>query len=126
MSLQPYIIQVMESMGWNNGSNIPIASADNQALLDQINELTKAKGDKQTIVQYYKLRQDKTQGHYDSAVTEFEQNLKLVHAYQSQLTSEHHLYKVAEGEVSQFKQDLKRVVKDQAELDRYDGCAKSE
>jgi hypothetical protein len=94
--------------------------------LDHINELTKAKGDKQTIVQYYKLRQEKTQGHYDTAVVEFEQNLKLVHAYQSQLTSEHHLYKLSEGEVGKFKQDLKKIVKEQAELDRYDGCARSE
>lgn len=78
MGQHNYITDVIQLMGLTTeegSSFIPIANEENKRLVDLVNQLTKTKADKSSVVNYYNGRLIKLQDHFKSADVEFDQNL---------------------------------------------------
>uniref|UniRef100_A0A182QA91 Coiled-coil domain-containing protein 39 n=1 Tax=Anopheles farauti TaxID=69004 RepID=A0A182QA91_9DIPT len=123
---QPYIIRVMEEMGLAEGGFIPIANEENKRLLEQINRLSRSKGDSTGKVQVSDQRLGNLKVHLKNAHVEFEQNSKLIGVDKSQILTEHGMLKVAQNDRSFFRQQVVEAKKEHAELEKHDDRAQAD
>uniref|UniRef100_A0A182NQL3 Coiled-coil domain-containing protein 39 n=1 Tax=Anopheles dirus TaxID=7168 RepID=A0A182NQL3_9DIPT len=123
---QPYIIRVMEEMDLAEGGFIPIANEENKRLLEQINRLSRSKGDSTGKVQFSDQRLGNLKVHLKNAHVEFEQNSKLIGVDKSQISTEHGMLKVAQNDRSFFRLQVSEARKDHAELEKHDDRAQGD
>lgn len=124
---QPYVIRVMEEMGWgSDGGFIPIANEENKKLLDYVNRLGDRKTDGSSKVQVSDQRLNNLQAHLKNAQVEFDQNLKLLAEDKGQIDTEHGLLKLSENDGGKMRKMAKEVQYEREELERYDQRAQSE
>lgn len=142
MSTENYVNDVMESMGWNNGSFIPVANIENRNLMELIQELTKEKTDKLLLKNNLETRVNNLNAHLTNAEQEINQNLvssysdrtlklksfihrfyfvlqNLLDVHRGQVESEHNFFKITENEKSKFTKLIAELEKSQLELNRY-------
>ncbi|XP_058057947.1 coiled-coil domain-containing protein 39 [Anopheles bellator] len=117
---QPYIIRVMEEMGFADGGFIPIANDENKRLLEYIKQLGAGKDESSGKVHLSDHRLGNLRVHLKNAQLEFDQNSKLLGADKSQITTEQGLLKVAQNNRSFFRQQVSEAKRDRSELEKHD------
>ncbi|XP_029724791.2 coiled-coil domain-containing protein 39 [Aedes albopictus] len=124
---QPYVIRVMEEMGWgSDGGFIPIANEENKKLLDYVNRLGDRKTDGSSKVQVSDQRLNNLQAHLKNAQVEFDQNLKLLAEDKGQIDTEHGLLKLSENDGGKMRKMAKEVQYEREELERHDQRAQKD
>lgn len=132
-------------MGWTDGTFIPIANEENKSLMEAMQKLLNLKEDKSEANQELEQRYANLQNHIINAEQDIQQNLvkilvlcvsghpiiilkflfqKLLDAHRSQLTDEHHMYKVAEYEDGTVYKKLKELKNNISDLNKYDETTK--
>lgn len=71
----PHIIKVMESMGWTDGSLLPIANDENRKIMTLITELGQSKISKTSEIEGEGIRLENVQEHIKSHEGEFDHNM---------------------------------------------------
>lgn len=74
---QNYITAVMESMGWTDGSFIPVANEENRKILEQVNQMMKNKEIKMSEADSMKFRVDNLGEHFKNTDEQIFQNLVI-------------------------------------------------
>ncbi|XP_021711610.1 coiled-coil domain-containing protein 39 [Aedes aegypti] len=124
---QPYVIRVMEEMGWgSDGGFIPIANEENKKLLDYVNRLGDRKTEGSSKVQVSDQRLNNLQAHLKNAQVEFDQNLKLLAEDKGQIDTEHGLLKLSENDGGKMRKMAKEVQYVREELERHDQRSQKE
>lgn len=114
------IVRVMESMGWTDGTFIPIASAENKALMQSMQALLAQKTHAQTGHAQLQQRVANLRERHQHTRDDIAQNGKLLEAHRSQLSDEHHMYKVAEYTDGTLTKRLKELLTEVADLQKHD------
>uniref|UniRef100_A0A1A9W232 Coiled-coil domain-containing protein 39 n=1 Tax=Glossina brevipalpis TaxID=37001 RepID=A0A1A9W232_9MUSC len=104
--------QAMQAMGWNSSSHVPMANAENRAILEEIHKLSVIKDDAIGKEQSVTKRYEKLQQHSKNAEMTISHNLKLLEAFQKESRTEAHLYKLAQRNHSKLKDDLNNISKE--------------
>jgi hypothetical protein len=117
------IKDIMSSIGWSD-SFLPIANEDNRNLLDSIRYLGRCKLEREGALERDKHELARVASLYKNADYEFEQNLKLLTAHKSQLSTEYHLFKLSEHEDVKLKQTWKELDKEYKDLRKYEETSK--
>ncbi|XP_039452121.1 coiled-coil domain-containing protein 39 [Culex pipiens pallens] len=124
---QPYVIRVMEEMGWGaDGGFIPIANEANRKLLEYVNKLAERKGSVAGRVQASDTRFGNLQVHLKSAQLEFDQNLKLLAEDKSQIDAEHGRLKLTENEGGRMRKMGREVQYERGDLEQHDQRAQKD
>ncbi|KAL1395036.1 hypothetical protein pipiens_002930 [Culex pipiens pipiens] len=124
---QPYVIRVMEEMGWGaDGGFIPIANEANRKLLEHVNKLAERKGSVAGRVQASDTRFGNLQVHLKSAQLEFDQNLKLLAEDKSQIDAEHGRLKLTENEGGRMRKMGREVQYERGDLEQHDQRAQKD
>ncbi|XP_063697855.1 coiled-coil domain-containing protein 39 [Culicoides brevitarsis] len=97
-----------------------ISNEENKALVKLIDSLTELKSNKTTIINYSNGKLTKLQDALKGTQREFEQNLKLIAAFNNQVSSESHLKKLADQEESRYFQQIEDIRRKQAEINDQD------
>lgn len=72
---QNYITKVMESMGWTDGSFIPVANEENRKIMEEINFLMKTKENKFSESENMNFRVNNLGNHFKNTEEQIVQNL---------------------------------------------------
>ncbi|KAL9701953.1 hypothetical protein quinque_005394 [Culex quinquefasciatus] len=124
---QPYVIRVMEEMGWGaDGGFIPIANEANRKLLEYVNKLAERKGSVAGRVQASDTRFGNLQVHLKSAQLEFDQNLKLLAEDKCQIDAEHGRLKLTENEGGRMRKMAREVQYERGDLEQHDQRAQKD
>uniref|UniRef100_A0A1Q3FT41 Coiled-coil domain-containing protein 39 n=1 Tax=Culex tarsalis TaxID=7177 RepID=A0A1Q3FT41_CULTA len=124
---QPYVIRVMEEMGWGaDGGFIPIANEANRKLLEYVNKLAERKGAVANRVQASDARFGNLQVHLRSAQVEFDQNLKLLAEDKGQIDAEHGMLKLTENEGGRMRKMSREVQYQREDLEQHDQRAQKD
>uniref|UniRef100_A0A8D8CGF1 Coiled-coil domain-containing protein 39 n=1 Tax=Culex pipiens TaxID=7175 RepID=A0A8D8CGF1_CULPI len=124
---QPYVIRVMEEMGWGaDGGFIPIANEANRKLLEYVNKLAERKGSVAGRVQASDTRFGNLQVHLKSAQLEFDQNLKLLAEDKSQIDAEHGRLKLTENEGGRMRKMGRELQYERGDLEQHDQRAQKD
>ncbi|XP_058825431.1 coiled-coil domain-containing protein 39 [Topomyia yanbarensis] len=124
---QPYVIRVMEEMGWGTDrSFIPIANEANKKLLEYVNQLGDRKTNCTGRVQDSDRRLANLQVHLKNAKVEFEQNQNLMGADKSQIDTEHNMLKLAENDSGRLRKLAKEAQCETEELEKHDQRSQKE
>uniref|UniRef100_A0A8D8C9K0 Coiled-coil domain-containing protein 39 n=1 Tax=Culex pipiens TaxID=7175 RepID=A0A8D8C9K0_CULPI len=124
---QPYVIRVMEEMGWGaDGGFIPIANEANRKLLEYVNKLAERKGSVAGRVQASDARFGNLQVHLKSAQLEFDQNLKLLAEDKSQIDAEHGRLKLTENEGGRMRKMGRELQYERGDLEQHDQRAQKD
>ncbi|EDS38380.1 conserved hypothetical protein [Culex quinquefasciatus] len=124
---QPYVIRVMEEMGWGaDGGFIPIANEANRKLLEYVNKLAERKGTVAGRVQASDTRFGNLQVHLKSAQLEFDQNLKLLAEDKCQIDAEHGRLKLTENEGGRMRKMAREVQYERGDLEQHDQRAQKD
>ncbi|XP_053690796.1 coiled-coil domain-containing protein 39 [Sabethes cyaneus] len=125
---QPYVIRVMEEMGWGSGdrSFIPIANDENKRLLELVNRLADSKTVCTERIQDSGRRLANLQLHWKSAQVEFDQNQKLLTADKSQIDAEHGMLKLSENESGRLRKMAREAQYGRQELEQHDQRSQKE
>ncbi|XP_073822121.1 coiled-coil domain containing protein 39 [Musca autumnalis] len=113
------IRKAMQAMNWNSLSEIPMANEENRLLLDEIRNLQEKKDEALEYQQQTDERLKKLHEHSKNAEITINHNLKLLNAYQSDVRTEAHLYKIAMREHSKLKEDVKNSDKELKNFNMY-------
>ncbi|XP_013116307.2 coiled-coil domain-containing protein 39 [Stomoxys calcitrans] len=113
------IIKAMQAMHWNSASEIPMANEENRLILDEIRALQEKKEETLEYQQQTEERLKKLHEHSKNAEITINHNLKLLNAYQADVITEAHLYKLALRENSKLKEDLRNVEKEWKNNNKY-------
>ncbi|XP_075145186.1 coiled-coil domain containing protein 39 [Haematobia irritans] len=114
-----FIRNAMQAMHWNSSSEIPMANEENRMILEEIRALHSKKEEALEYQQQTDERLKKLLDHTKNAEITISHNLKLLNAYQSDVTTEVHLYKIAEREHSKLKEDLRNADKEWNNFKKY-------
>lgn len=114
------IVRIMESMGWSDGTFIPIATEDNQLLMQSMQSLLARKDHADGRHAQLKHRVRSLRERQQHASDDIGQNGKLLEAHRSQLSAEHHMYKVSEYSDCSLTKRHKDLLHESAELQRHD------
>lgn len=72
---QNYITKVMESMGWTDGSFIPVANEENRKIMEEINQMMKNKENKFSESESMNFRVNNLGEHFKNTEEQIFQNL---------------------------------------------------
>lgn len=114
------IAKIMESMGWSDGTFIPIATEDNRLLMQTMQSLLARKDHTAGRHAQLQHRVRSLRERRQHARDDIGQNGKLLEAHRSQLSAEHHMYKVAEYSDGSLGKRHKELLHGVAELERHD------
>ncbi|CRK99386.1 CLUMA_CG012751, isoform A [Clunio marinus] len=109
------IKNVMSSMGWSN-TFTPIANEENKRLMDSIRFLGSTRLERNHAFEDQKKKTSRFNALLTAANNEFDQNLKLLTAHKSQYSTEYHLIKLSEYDVSFYMQTSKESEKSEKQL----------
>ncbi|XP_058447659.1 coiled-coil domain-containing protein 39 [Malaya genurostris] len=124
---QPYVIRVMEEMGWGTDrSFIPIANEENRKLLEYVNRLGDRKTNSTGRMEDSDRRLANLQVHLKNAQVEFEQNQNLMSVDKSQIDTEHNMLKLSENESGRLKKMTKEAQCGTEELEKHDNRTQKE
>lgn len=112
--------KIMEQMGWTDGTFIPIANAENRVLMQSMQDLLAHKERRVTEQQAIKQRVAGLKTHHQRTLDDLGQNGKLLEAHRSQMSDEHHMFKVSEHTDLTLTKRLKELQNTVTELQKHD------
>lgn len=74
---QNYITKVMESMGWTDGSFIPVANEENRKIMEEVNQMMKNKEVKFSEAENINFRVNNLGEHFKNTDEQIFQNLVI-------------------------------------------------
>lgn len=119
----PAIVAIMESMGWTDGTFIPIANEENKLLMQQMQALLARKEVASNGHLQVEQRVRNLVERAKHANDDIGQNGKLLEAHRSQLSDEQHMFKLAEhtdGTLTKRHKELRNCITD---LQKHDTAA---
>lgn len=123
-SSSEFVKDVLKTMGWDDGSFLPIANDENLRLIETIRILNEDKIRHDEELQDRRQETAKVEDIFNNANNEFDQNLKLLTAHKSQYITEHHLFKLSEHENSRWKKEIKSSDKEKRDLNQLEDSSK--
>lgn len=119
IKMSPVIKDVLSSLGWSESLKFH-SNDDNLKLLEMIKISTENCNEKQNFLQVRQHQKDYATNLLSNSENEFGQNIKLTFALKSQITTEHHLMKLAEHETSKLQKDILIIEKSQKDLEQQE------
>jgi len=102
---------IMSDLGWDEGIQVPVANEENKALEQ---ELMKLQNELQTNTSTSEMLDDRISNmkdHMKNVEQELKQNLALIEAHGKEISSEEHMFMIAEREDGRLKQEKLKVLK---------------
>lgn len=118
--------RIMESMGWSDGTFIPIANDDNKELMKSMQALLAHKEQSLNTHQQTKQRVTSLEDRLKRACDDNTQNGSLLEAHRSQMSDEHHMFKVSEHTDQTLTKRLKELQKTLTDLQNHDHLTNGE
>ncbi|CAK1548392.1 unnamed protein product [Leptosia nina] len=107
-----YMVQLLEELGWNQGTRIPLANPDNQnletLLITRQNEIQRLK---ESLISQNQKRTDLNK-YKDHVHTEYQENTRLLFAHKQQLEQEVKLRQLSCNETDRLERDVLDCSKD--------------
>ncbi|XP_037037232.1 coiled-coil domain-containing protein 39 [Bradysia coprophila] len=123
---QQQIEKLLSSMGWTDGSFVPIANDENKMLMEQMQHRSTEKEHKVELERQLNDRLQRLTKNLDNTQQTIQENSKLLEAHRSQLTDEQHLFKISEHECSTYTRGVRDVQKQHQDLEKNDKRANDE
>ncbi|XP_037942153.1 coiled-coil domain-containing protein 39 [Teleopsis dalmanni] len=101
--------KLAKDMGWNSLGSIPVANEENTSLLKELEALMREKQVIEEENKDLKERCEKISEHVKSTELCVEQNLNLIHAYNSDGMREAHLLKIVERQEAKVIDDIRKL-----------------
>lgn len=118
--------QIMMSMGWTDGTFIPIANEENKELMKLMQALLEHKEKSLSTHQQTKQRVTSLDERQQRAIADIAQNGRLLEAHRSQMSDEHHMFKVSEHTDQILIKRLKELGNTVTELKTHDKMTNGE
>ncbi|KAK9879647.1 hypothetical protein WA026_006712 [Henosepilachna vigintioctopunctata] len=126
MTQPNYLKDILKSLGWNDGFQIPVADDENKALEAEVARLTlarlKAKTDCENATQKYEA----LERHMKFITQESEQIQKLLSTHKKQLDTENHYLRTSEAEKTRLLNDIRDTIKEEKEIRQKNNEKKAE
>uniref|UniRef100_A0A8D2Q437 Coiled-coil domain-containing protein 39 n=1 Tax=Varanus komodoensis TaxID=61221 RepID=A0A8D2Q437_VARKO len=107
---------VLAELDWDDGFAIPVASAENKALEDELQKLQKEKANLQNQLTDYEDRIAAMTSHLKNVRQEFNLTQSLFRARQNEIETEQHFKALAEREVGRLKSEIQRLENEMVSL----------
>ncbi|XP_062987952.1 coiled-coil domain-containing protein 39 [Elgaria multicarinata webbii] len=107
---------VLAELDWDDGFAIPVASAENKALEDELQKMQKEKANLQNQLTDYEDRIAAMTSHLKNVSQEFNLTQSLFRARQNEIETEQHFKALAEREVGRLKSEIQRLENDMVSL----------
>uniref|UniRef100_A0A7M4EUF6 Coiled-coil domain-containing protein 39 n=1 Tax=Crocodylus porosus TaxID=8502 RepID=A0A7M4EUF6_CROPO len=100
---------VLDELDWDDGFAIPVASAENQALEDELQKMQKEKANLQNQLTDLEERSEAMTLHLKNVRQEFNFTQSLYRARENEIETEKHFKSLAERELGRLKSEIQRL-----------------
>ncbi|XP_044268674.1 GRIP and coiled-coil domain-containing protein 2-like [Tribolium madens] len=121
-----YLDEILKTLGWEDGFQIPVANAENQQLEAEVARLTLQKIKEKTAFETSTVKLENIENHLKYVKQESEQNQNLITAHAQQLQTEESKLRLSTAEKDKFEQDIKLCEKKFADIQERHSIKKNQ